>query len=124
MYPFGYGLSYTQFRYCDLQVEKNGQEVQVRVRVENIGDRDGKEVVQLYVHEEKPTVDRPVRELKAFQKIALKAGQSREVAFTLTEEAFSYYCPERHSWVANDGVFQIQIGRNVQDIALSAALHR
>jgi beta-glucosidase len=98
--------------------------VQVRLRVENIGSRDGKEVVQLYVHEEKPTVDRPVRELKAFEKVAIKAGQSTEVVFVLTEDAFSYYSEELNAWTDNEGAFQIQIGKNAQEIVLSAAVMR
>ena len=123
-YPFGYGLSYSQFRYSDLQVEKKEQDVLVRVLIENVSDRDGKEVVQLYVHEENPTVMRPVRELKAFEKVEIKAGQSKEVTFVLTEEAFSYYSKDLHAWTANAGAFQIQIGKNAREILLSAQVIR
>ena len=98
--------------------------MEVCVRVENISDRDGKEVVQLYVHEENPTVERPVRELKAFRKVFVKAGQSAEVVFELTEDAFSYYSEALHSWTANKGVFQVQICKNANEVLLSAPVVR
>ena len=120
LYPFGYGLSYSRFRYTDLKVDG----MQVRVRVENVSDRDGKEVVQLYIHEEDPTVERPIRELKAFQKVLIKAGQSKEVTFTLTEDMFSYYSQQLHSWTANKGAFQVQIGKNANEVLLSAPVIR
>lgn len=119
LYPFGYGLSYSEFRYSDLQVENQENGVEVRVKVENISDRDGKEVIQLYVHEENPAVERPVRELKAFQKVLIKAQETKEVVFRLTEEAFAYYSEELHNWIANDGPFRIEIGRNAHEILLS-----
>ena len=120
LYPFGYGLSYSRFRYTDLKVDG----MQVRVRVENVSDRDGKEVVQLYIHEEDPTVERPIRELKAFQKVLIKAGQSKEVTFTLTEDMFSYYSQQLHSWTANKGAFQVQICKNANEVLLSAPVIR
>lgn len=120
LYPFGYGLSYSRFRYTDIKVDG----MQVRVRVENVSDRDGKEVVQLYIHEEDPTVERPIRELKAFQKVLIKAGQSKEVAFTLTEDMFSYYSQQLHSWTANKGAFQVQICKNANEVLLSAPVIR
>lgn len=119
LYPFGYGLSYSEFRYSDLQVANQEDGVEVRVKVENISDRDGKEVVQLYVHEENPAVERPVRELKAFQKVLIKAQETKEVVFRLTEEAFAYYSEDLHNWIANDGPFRIEIGRNAHEILLS-----
>ena len=120
LYPFGYGLSYSRFRYTDLKVDG----MQVRVRVENVSDRDGKEVVQLYIHEEDPTVERPIRELKAFQKVLIKAGQSKEITFTLTEDMFSYYSQQLHSWTANPGAFQVQICKNANEVLLSAPVIR
>lgn len=120
LYPFGYGLSYSRFRYTDIKVDG----MQVRVRVENVSDRDGKEVVQLYIHEEDPTVERPIRELKAFQKMLIKAGQSKEVAFTLTEDMFSYYSQQLHSWTANKGAFQVQICKNANEVFLSVPVIR
>ena len=106
------------------EVEKRQEEVEVRVKVENTSDRDGKEVVQLYVGEEDPAVERPVRELKAFQKVLIKAGQSKEVTFTLTEDMFSYYSQQLHSWTANKGAFQVQICKNANEVLLSAPVIR
>ena len=124
LYPFGYGLSYSEFRYSDLQVEKQGEEVEVRVKVENISDLDGKEVVQLYVGEEDPAVERPVRELKAFQKVLIKAHETAEVVFRLTEEDFAYYSEDLHNWIANDGPFRIEICKNANEVLLSEQICR
>ena len=124
LYPFGYGLSYSQFRYSDLQVEKQENEVLVHVKVENISDVDGKEVVQLYVGEEDPAVERPVRELKAFRKVLIKAHETAEVAFRLTEEDFAYYSEDLHNWIANDGPFRIEICKNANEVLLSQEICR
>jgi len=122
LYPFGYGLSYSEFQYSDLKVEKTGDRVTVSVQVENISDTDGKEVVQLYVNEEKPAVSRPKRELKAFAKVAIKAHEKAEVTFKLTESAFSYYAQEQSKWTVNPGVFAIEIGRNANEMILSESV--
>ena len=119
LYPFGYGLSYSQFEYSNLKVEKTGDRVKVSVQVENVSDTDGKEVVQLYVNEEKPAVCRPVRELKAFEKVAIKAHEKTEVTFELTGDAFSYYDETCNSWTVNPGLFNIEIGKNANEIILS-----
>ena len=124
LYPFGYGLSYSEFRYSDLQVVNQEDGVEVRVKVENISDRDGKEVIQLYVHEESPAVERPVRELKAFQKVLIKAHETKEVVFRLTEESFAYYSEDLHNWIANDGPFRIEICKNANEVLLSGQICR
>lgn len=122
LYPFGYGLSYSEFQYSNLKVEKTGDRVKVSVQVENISDTDGKEVVQLYVNEAKPAVCRPKRELKAFEKVAIKAHEKVAVTFELTESAFSYYAQEQSKWTVNPGVFAIEIGRNANEIILSESV--
>lgn len=122
LYPFGHGLSYSQFRYADLAVERKGHTVTVRVQVENMSDRDGKEVVQLYVHEENPAVYRPIRELKAFAKVFVKAHEKKEVIFELTEDAFAYYAEDLGRWTVNAGTFQIEIGKNAHEILLSQSV--
>ena len=124
LYPFGYGLSYSQFRYSDLQVENQSGIVTVRVKVENISDRDGKEVVQVYVQEENPAVERPIRELKAFRKVLIKAHETVEVSFELTEEAFAYYSEDLASWIANTGPFRIEICKNANEVLLSRSVCR
>lgn len=75
LYPFGYGLSYSDFKYSDLKVVKKNDGVEITLQIENISDQDGKEVVQLYVNEVNPSVYRPIRELKAFEKVSIKAHE-------------------------------------------------
>jgi beta-glucosidase len=118
LYPFGFGLSYSDFRYSDLQVEVSGDSVEVRLWVENVSDKDGKEVVQLYVHEEDPAVYHPVRELKAFEKVLVKAHEKKQIVLTLNREAFAYYSVEKNQWTLNKGTFAIQIGKNANEILL------
>lgn len=119
MYPFGYGLSYSDFTYSDLQVEENGGIVTVSLKVENTSDVDGKEVIQLYVNELNKLVYRPVRELKAFDKVFVKAHETKEVTFVLGKEAFSHYSMPRSKWVVDEGKFEIEIGKNAHEIVLS-----
>lgn len=118
LYPFGFGLSYSDFEYSDLKCEVNGDCVDVSLCVENISDVDGKEVIQLYVHEESPSVYRPIRELKAFDKILIKSHEKKTVLFKLHKSAFSYYSVSESQWVTNKGTFVIEIGKNVHDIVL------
>lgn len=119
LYPFGYGLSYTEFDYGDITLSrpemKVNEKVTVRVTVTNSGPRDGKEIVQLYIRDVYSTSTRPVRELKAFRKISLKAGESREVAFELTAEDLKYYDHEL-AYVCEPGDFEIMIGPNSRDV--------
>lgn len=118
LYPFGYGLSYSDFQYSDLKVEVYETHVEVRVQVENVSDVDGKEVVQLYVNEVNPVVYRPVRELKAFDKVFIKAHEKKEVMFELKDDAFAYYSTALDRWTVKSGMFMIQIGKNAHDIVL------
>ena len=95
LYPFGYGLSYTEFAYSDIELDKEeismGEPLKVSVHVKNTGDRPGVETVQLYVRDKWGSVARPVRELKGFIKLALEPGESREAVFTLTSENLKFY---------------------------------
>lgn len=119
LYPFGYGLSYSEFVYSDLKVNVADGFVEVKVTVENVSDVDGKEVIQVYVGECYPKVYRPVRELKAFEKISLKAHEKKEVTFKLGAESFSYYSTDNFGWMIEDGSFCVEIGKNVHEIVLS-----
>ena len=87
--------------------------------MQNIGDREGAEVVQLYVHDVEASVERPVKELKAFRKVNLKPGEKQTVAFELDRSALSFYDTDRREWVAEPGVFEILIGSSSRDIRLS-----
>jgi beta-glucosidase len=122
LFPFGYGLSYTRFKYSNLKVARNRDAnnpvVTVTFTVENTGPREGAEVAEVYVHEAVPTVERPVKELKGFAKVALKPGQKKTVTVTLTQSAFAYYSPEKKAWVANRGDFDIEVGGSSRDLQL------
>ena len=116
LYPFGFGLGYTDFSYSELTVTPAGDGFDVRLEVRNSGNRDGSETVQIYVHEENPCVPRPVRELKGFCKVCIPKGQARTVTVHLPREAFAYYDSDSHGWVVNPGAFTIEAGASATDI--------
>ena len=97
---------------------KKGNKFKVELDVTNISNIDGKEVVQLYISELIPNVYRPVRELKAFEKVFVKANETKHVTFILDKKAFEYYSTSYDKWVVNNGLFEVQIGKNVSDIVL------
>lgn len=119
LYPFGYGLSYTTFSYSDITLSKNslrsGEKLEVKVTVTNTGNFDGKEVVQLYIRDMVGTVTRPVKELKGFEKIFLKKGESKEVTFTLDTEDLMFYNYDL-DFVAEPGDFKVFVGGNSRDV--------
>jgi beta-glucosidase len=123
LFPFGHGLSYTRFKYGDLNVnprrDATGTHIQVSFNLQNVGDREGAEVVQLYVHDVEASVERPVKELKAFKKVNLKPGETQAVEFELDDTALAFYDTGRREWVAEPGEFEILIGSSSQDIRLS-----
>ena len=116
LYPFGFGLGYTDFSYSELTVTPAGDGFEVRLEVRNSGNRDGSETVQIYVHEEYPCVPRPVRELKGFCKVSIPKGQARTVTVHLPREAFAYYDSDSHGWVVNPSAFTIEAGASAADI--------
>ncbi len=125
LFPFGHGLSYTAFRYERLRMPRKvrrGQPVIISLTVSNVGPMAGKEVVQLYVSDVSASLPRPPKELKAFAKVELKPGQSKEVSFTLEERAFAFYDPQRGSWVVEPGEFEVLIGSSSRDIRLRGKL--
>ena len=113
LYPFGYGLTYSTISYSDMKVEGN----QASVTVANTGSRDAVEVVQLYIHDLAAQTARPVKELKGFQRVALKAGEKRTVAFDITPQMLSYYDAEGNE-VIEPGEFDIMIGKSSADCDL------
>lgn len=115
-YPFGHGLSYTEFEYSDLAVAKDGSGASVTVS--NIGERDGSEVVQLYVAPTTVDVRRPLRELRAFAKVHLGPGASTRVEFALNRRAFSYFDVRSSGWVVSRGTYSIEIGRSAHEVVL------
>ena len=119
LYPFGFGLSYTTFNYSAVKLDKSimakGGNLRASVTVSNTGNYDGEEVVQLYIQDLVGSITRPVKELKGFQKIALKKGESREINFTITEHDLKFYNSQLR-FVAEPGDFKIYIGTNSSDV--------
>jgi beta-glucosidase len=124
LFPFGFGLSYTEFSYENLKVDKNeilGDEtLEISVEVTNIGERSGAEVVQLYISDPKCSVPRPEKELKGFEKIYLEAKETKTVTFTLTPRDFAFYDVKTKDWIVEDGKFTIHIGKSSRDLCLKA----
>ena len=123
LFPFGHGLSYTRFEYSGLAVEGgpwHGENaLQLSFRLANTGERDGSEVVQLYVGARAPSLPRPVRELKAFRRVFLAAGEARTVSFELPPRALAYYCPQARRWQVDDGDYEIALAASSRDIRLA-----
>lgn len=119
LYPFGFGLSYTQFSYSDVKLSttspKGNQSVTASVTVTNTGKAEGKEVVQLYLRDLVGSVTRPVQELKGFQKITLKPGESTTISFTITPETLKFYNYDL-KYVWEPGEFEVMIGGNSRDV--------
>jgi beta-glucosidase len=119
LFPFGYGLSYTTFKYSDLKVENpkilpNG-ETTVSVNVTNTGKRRGDEVVQLYLRDEVSSVTRPVKELRDFARVSLEAGETKKVTFKITPNKLWFYNREMKR-VVEPGTFQVMVGGNSVDL--------
>ncbi len=115
LYPFGFGLSYTQFEYSDLSVDaSNPKAVKVMVTVTNVGSRTGEEVVQLYLQDKVASVVRPVKELKGFQKFSLSPKGTKRVSFTLTEKELGFY-NTKGKFIVEPGMFEVQVGTNSQE---------
>ena len=127
LFPFGHGLSYTDFAYSDLKLSASEitdkDQLQVSLTVTNTGKVKGKEVIQLYVADTESTLQRPVKELKAFDKVELEPGQSIQVSFTLNERDFSYYNKVYDRWLAESGAFEILVGSSSRDIRLKGKLN-
>jgi beta-glucosidase len=120
-FEFGYGLSYTTFKYSNLELSKNkmrdDEKIVVSLTVSNAGKYAGEEIVQLYLRDKVGSIARPVKELKDFKKIALKAGESKTITFTIDIEKLSFY-NQQLQWVAEPGDFDLMIGASSEDIRL------
>ncbi|WP_296621802.1 fibronectin type III-like domain-contianing protein, partial [Marivirga sp.] len=118
-FPFGFGLSYTQFKYDNLKLSSNslskGGTITVTVEVSNTGDRDGKEVVQLYMRDLVATITRPVKELIGFEKIELKVGETKTVEFSISEKDLAFYHQDM-SFYAEPGGFKVFVGSSSDDV--------
>jgi beta-glucosidase len=119
-YPFGYGLSYTDFDYETMAIDVDKDTITVSVTVQNSGDVAGKEVVQLYVSKANPTIDRPVQELKGFAKTELlPAGSTQEITLSIPVNELRYWNEATSSWMLEPGIYEIRVGPSSRDIRLS-----
>lgn len=125
LYPFGYGLSYTSFDYSDLQlaeVDKKNKKVVLSFSVTNTGDYEGAEIAQVYVRDIVSKETRPMKELKGFQKVYLRPGETKNVSVTLDKEAFQYFNEKKSDWVFESGEFEIWVGASSKDIRLKTKI--
>ncbi|MBQ3805791.1 MAG: fibronectin type III-like domain-contianing protein [Prevotella sp.] len=116
LFPFGYGLSYTSFKYSDASISGANGNYTVSVKVKNTGTCKGKETVQLYIGDDKASVIRPQKELKHFKKIELQPGEEQTVTFAVTEEDLKFYDEEQHQWRSEAGTFKAYVGSSSRDI--------
>lgn len=125
LFAFGHGLSYTTFQYgkpaADKKVMTDTETLTITVPVTNTGDREGAEVVQLYISDLKSSLPRPIKELKGFSKVRLAPGETKEVTFTIDKSALSFFDDARHEWVAEPGKFEAIIAASAADIKSKVA---
>jgi len=127
LFPFGFGLSYTTFEYSNLKLvpghDTNGPVVTAEFDLANTGARAGAEVAELYIHQENPTLPRPLKELKGFKKVLLNPGEKQTVSIPLGVRSFAFYDPARNGWVSEAGNFEILVGSSSRDIRLQDNFH-
>lgn len=121
-YPFGHGLSYTEFEYSNLRAEAEGSHVKVSLQLRNIGKADGSEVVQIYVGSCGSSVKRPIKELKAFKKVFVRSGETVEAELTLEQADFAYYNPLQRRWVTETGEYLIYAAASSRDIRCTRSI--
>lgn len=127
VFPFGYGLSYTTFEYSDIKLSvssiKDTDSVDVSFKIKNTGSVGGAEIAQVYVCDKESTIFRPKKELKAFTKVFLNAGEEKEVTLTLSKRAFAFYNVNISDWCVESGEFDILVGASSRDIKLNATVN-
>lgn len=127
LFPFGHGLSYTNFEYSNIQLSKeiikDTDEVKVSVNIKNVGKMAGAEIVQLYISDLKSTIFRPKKELKGFNKVFLEPEEEKAVEFILDKRSFAYYNVDINDWHVEEGEFEILIGASLRDIRLRANIY-
>jgi beta-glucosidase len=122
LFPFGHGLSYTRFEYSNIRVDARGEEgpFEISLDVKNVGEKEGDEVVQLYVQDPVASVARPVKELKGFQRVTLKPGETRRIVFNLTADDLAFLDGNMRR-IVEPGEFRIMVGASSEDIRLQTS---
>lgn len=127
LFPFGFGLSYTEFEYSDLKLSsekiKDSDTLTVSFKIKNIGDCDGAEIAQVYVSDKESTIFRPKKELRGFKKIFLKSGEETKVEIELSKRAFAFYNADEAIWQVESGDFELMVGASSRDIRLTADVY-
>jgi beta-glucosidase len=120
LYPFGYGLSYSKFNYSELRLSPRqisaNESISATVDVKNTSKRTGEEVVQLYTREVNPSVVRPIKELRGFQRVTLQPGEKKTLNFAVPAEKLAFYDETKNAFVVEPGKYEIQIGASSSDI--------
>lgn len=127
MFPFGHGLSYTDFEYMNLAMSPRqltmDERLRVSVDIKNTGEREGKEVIPLYVRDVESSLVRPPKELKGFKKVQVMPGEIKTILFDLGKEDLSFYDPSQGDWVAEPGEFEVLIGSSSRDIRAKGSFY-
>jgi beta-glucosidase len=124
IFAFGHGLSYTQFDVSDIQLSskaiQGNEKITVTAQVKNIGELAGAEVVQLYLHDKKASVDRPIKELKGFDKVFLQPGETQKISIELSKRDLSFWDIKTNNWLVEPGEFEVQLGTSLDNILLKS----
>lgn len=124
LFPFGHGLSYTAFEYgrpsLSSKMLTSADNIEMIFAISNIGDVDGFETVQVYVHDDKSRLPRPEKELVAFEKVFLEAGETKHVRIPLDKHAVGYYDTSLNAWIAEEGTFKVLVGASSADIRFAS----
>jgi beta-glucosidase len=120
LFPFGYGRSYSTFKYSNLSVSSIAADgtFTVKFEIKNISSIDGREVAQIYISDDTSSLSRPVKELKGFTKVSLRGGETKAVQVDLDREALGFYDERRAAWVAEAGMFNVLVGTSSAEILL------
>ena len=125
IYPFGHGLSYTQFSYDKLNLSTtevnfgSDETATVEIDLSNTGEYDGDEVIQLYIRDVESSLPQPIKKLRDFERIHLEPGEKKRITFELGKDDFSYWSEEEKGWFIEEGTFELQVGSSSTDIRLS-----
>lgn len=115
-YPFGYGLSYTSFLYENINIEKNNDKISLNFVLKNIGEYDGEEVIQIYTSKKNSKLSRPLRELKAFEKVFLKKGETKLINIEISTKDLMVYETSKHRWILENGEYLISVNKNSREV--------